>query len=97
MNTKKTQNFYTKQTRNFWFSVGLVFLFSFCLVEPVRAQGVSFFLLPDSESFEVGDAFSVELAVNTAGTSINSARTVIYFPSDKLLGHIFLTPKCLDF
>ncbi len=48
------------------------------------AEGASLFLLPESESFEVGDTFSVELSVNTAGIPINSARTVIYFPSDKL-------------
>ncbi len=48
------------------------------------AQAASLFFFPESESFEVGDTFSVELAINTDGISINSARAVIYFQLNKL-------------
>jgi len=84
MNAKKIQNLYIEQTRNFWFSVGLVLLFSISLVQPVRAQGASIFLSPGSKSFKVGDIFSVEVKVDTADIPINAAQTIIYFPPDKL-------------
>lgn len=73
-----------KQNLNFWFLVGLVFLFGISFVKPVWAEGVSLYISPGSRSFRVGNTFSIELKVDTAGVFINAAQTIISFPADKL-------------
>ena len=70
----------------FWVCAIFVLFFNFSegLIKPIMAQSGSLFLLPGSESFAVGDNFSAELRVDSAGIPINAAQTAIYFPVDKL-------------
>ena len=56
----------------------------FFIAAPVQAQGGSLFLSPGSGSFIVGDAFSVEVELDTAGIPVNAAQATIYFPLDRL-------------
>ena len=63
--------------------VPIAFLF-FAVAFSVQAEGASLFLFPGSESFIVGDSFSVELKIDTAGFPINAAQTKIYFPPDNM-------------
>ncbi|MCK4782025.1 hypothetical protein KAS79_03855 [Candidatus Parcubacteria bacterium] len=85
MDTKQTQNLYTKQTRNFWFGVGLVFLlFSVGLAQPVRAEGASLYLSPSSGSFFIGSTFDVSIFVNTNGEDINAVEVNLKFDPTKL-------------
>jgi len=64
------------------------FLFVFLLLTLfpwlAEAKGASLFFSPSSESFTIGDIFSVQLLVDTAGMPINAAQATIYFPADKL-------------
>jgi len=66
------------------FIVNLVFFFSFCLVQPVRAAGASLYLSPSSGSFLVGSTFTVSIFVNTEGNEINLVWADLKFPSDKI-------------
>jgi len=66
------------------FNFLLVFLILTLVPWIADAKGASLFLLPSSESFNIGDTFSVEVKVDTAGTPINAAQAFIYFPVDKL-------------
>ncbi|MCK4782024.1 hypothetical protein KAS79_03850 [Candidatus Parcubacteria bacterium] len=85
MNTKPTRNLYTKQTRNFWFCVGLVFLlFGVGLAQPVRAEGASLCLSPSQGSYNIGQSFSVNIMLNTDGAAVNAAQAVLYYPSAQL-------------
>ena len=59
----------------------IIFLF-FLITFPLQVEGASLLLSPGSESFSVGDSFSVELRIDTAGDSINTAQATIYFPVD---------------
>lgn len=59
----------------------IIFLF-FLILFPLRAEGASLFLSPGSESFIIGDSFSVELRIDTTEDPINAAQTTIYFPPD---------------
>lgn len=64
--------------------IGLVLLSILGLVKPALAGEASLFLSPASESFFVGDTFSVEVMVDTGGTPINAARAHIHFPFQEL-------------
>jgi len=66
------------------FNFLLVFLILTLVPWIANAGGASLFLLPSSESFNIGDTFSVEVKVDTAGSPINAAQAFIYFPVDKL-------------
>ena len=57
---------------------------SLLLTSSVQAQEASLYLLPEKGSFGVGEIFSVDLKVDTAGLPINAAETILYFPKDKL-------------
>ena len=61
--------------------LSLILVFTF---QRTEAAGTSLILSPASESFIVGDTFSVEIKVDTAGIPINAAQATIYFPVDKL-------------
>jgi len=73
-------------SKNFQFTIFnfLIILVISALFFPsaIKAEEASLFLSPGSESFIVGDSFSVELGVDTAGLPINAAQTTIYFPPD---------------
>ncbi|MCK4782026.1 hypothetical protein KAS79_03860 [Candidatus Parcubacteria bacterium] len=84
MDTKQTQNLYTKQTRNFWFSVGLVFLFSVGLAQSVKAAGASLYLAPSQGTFFVGSTFSVSVYVDTKNQKINAVELDLKFPPEIL-------------
>ncbi|MFQ6049490.1 MAG: cohesin domain-containing protein [Candidatus Paceibacterales bacterium] len=84
MNTKRTQNLGIKQTRNFWFSVGLVLLFSVSLVQPALADGASLYLSPTSGTFFVGSTFDVSIFVNTGGEDVNAVEVNLKFDPKKL-------------
>ena len=71
-------------TRNFWFSVSLVLLFSFGLVQPVRAEGVSLSIYPQTGSFTVGSTFDVSIFVNTGGENVNAVKVDLKFDPEKL-------------
>jgi len=75
---------YTKQKLNFWFSVGLVFLFSVGLVQPVRAAEASLFLSPGSGQYQVGSTFQVKVKTDSKGTPINAAEAKVSFSQDML-------------
>jgi hypothetical protein len=64
--------------------VGLVLLSVFGLTKLALADEASLFLSPASESFLVGETFSVEVMVDTGDTFINAAHAHINFPSEKL-------------
>ena len=59
--------------KKIWFSLGLVFLFSFYLITPVKAGSASLFLSPPSATYLVGSTFSVKIKVNSGGEDINAA------------------------
>jgi len=61
-----------------------VLLFSAFLIRPALAQNGSLFFSPASESFKVGETFSVELKLDTAEDLINAAEVKIYFPEENL-------------
>jgi len=54
------------------------------IASSVKGEGASLFFSPSSESFTMGDTFSVDLKVDTAGIPINAAEATIHFPVDKL-------------
>jgi len=82
----------TKQKRNFWFRVSLVFcsvsvlclLFSVSLVMPAEAGSASLYLSPSSGTHNVGSTFSVAVKVNSGGVAINTAGGTINFNSAQL-------------
>lgn len=85
--TKQTLNFYTKQKRNLWFRVSLVF----CLVSvscllpwAVWAQKASLYLVPSSGTYTVGNTFLVQVKVNSGGVAINAADGTLIFDVDDL-------------
>lgn len=84
MSTKQTQNKYPKQTRNFWFSFGLVLLFSFGLMGFSRAAGASLYLSPYSGTFFAGSTFNVSVFLDTEGNSINAVQVDLKFPPELL-------------
>jgi len=84
MNVKQIPNFYTKQTRNFWLSMGLVFLFCVSLVQSARAGGASLYLGPNSGTFFVGSTFDVSVFMNTGGENVNAVEVNIQFDPRKL-------------
>jgi len=59
-------------------------LFSLSLTKSALADGASLFLSPASESFLIGDTFSVEVKVDTGGIPINAAHAHIHFSSEEL-------------
>ncbi len=67
----------------FLFTVALMLVLSSGIAQSAET-GASFFLFPGSETFKVGDTFSMELRIDTTGIPINSAQTVIYFPTNTL-------------
>ena len=61
-----------------------ILIFSFAAIHSAGAEGASLLLSPGSESFSVGEIFSVKIKIDTAGIPINTAQAVIYFSVDKL-------------
>jgi len=87
MNTEPKRNLYTKQKRNFWFSVSLVF----CLVsvlcslpEAAWAQTATLYLLPSTGNYTVGTTFSVTVKVSSGGIPINAAEGSLIFNTEEL-------------
>lgn len=68
----------------FLFTVALMLILSSGIAQSVKNGGASFFLSPSSETFKVGDTFSMELKINATGIPINSAQAVIHFSTDIL-------------
>jgi len=68
----------------------LLVLISFVLVligglpTVARAEEASFYLLPGSGIYRVGETFSVNVMINVSGMPINASQAKIYFPTDKL-------------
>jgi hypothetical protein len=61
-----------------------ILLFSAIPIRFAFAQNGSLYLEPGSESFSVGETFSVKLMVDAAGIQINAAESTLYFPADRL-------------
>ncbi len=70
--------------KKIWFSLGLVFLFSFYLITPVKAAGASLFLSPPSATYAVGSTFSVKVKMNSGGEAINAAEGNLIFNPDEI-------------
>jgi len=91
----------TKLTRNFWFSVSLVLLFSVSLVALPRiaeARGASLYLSPSSGTYEVGSNFSVKVKVNSGGQAINAAEATLTFnPAEISVVNISKTGSIFSF
>jgi hypothetical protein len=62
----------------------LMLVFLIFSPDKVNSQEASLFIFPGSESFQVGEVFSIELRVDTKDMPINAAQTTIYFPFDKV-------------
>ena len=62
--------------------LSIILFFSVALF--TQAQGASLFLSPGSESFIIGDIFSVKVNIDTNSIPINAAQITIDFPPDKL-------------
>ena len=84
MKSKINARYDAKLCLKFLFSVGLVCLFSVGLVSPVRAAEASFYIASQSENFEIGQTFSVDVLINSEEASINAAQAKINFPSEIL-------------
>ncbi len=84
MNAKQTRNRYPKQTRNFWFSFGLVLLFSFGLVAFAGAKDASLSIFPQTGTFTTGSTFEVSIFINTGGSSVNAVQVDLEFDPGKL-------------
>ena len=70
--------------KKIWFSLGLVFLFSFYLITPVKAGSASLFLSPPSATYLVGSTFSVKIKVNSGGENINAAEGNLTFNPNEI-------------
>jgi len=67
--------------KKIFITICIVFILSFGLSQPSRAQEASFYLSPASGSYDLGRTFSVNLLINSGGAAINAAQATIYFPS----------------
>jgi len=64
-------------------SLFLIFVFSFSVfVLPAQAQSASLYLNPSSNSYTVGNTFSVDIKVNTGGRAINAAEGSLIFDTN---------------
>jgi len=63
--------------------ISVLFL-SFSSVHVVEAADASLYLVSESNSYYVGETFSVRLKLNTGGVPIGAAQAVLTFPDDKL-------------
>lgn len=61
-----------------------VCLFIIFIFSPVKARAASLYFSPSVGSFIVGDIFSTELFVDTAGAAINNAEAAVNFPTEFL-------------
>ncbi|MCP6718028.1 MAG: cohesin domain-containing protein [Patescibacteria group bacterium] len=68
----------------FLLGVVLVLVLGVRISQAVEVKGSSLFLSPGSETFKLGDSFSVEVKIKTGDIPINSAQAVIHFPADTL-------------
>ena len=50
----------------------------------ISAQEASFYVLPESGNYEVGQSFRVDVLINSEGISLNASQATIHFPTDKL-------------
>ncbi len=50
----------------------------------INAQEASFYVLPESGSYEVGQSFRVDVLIKSEGVSLNASQATIHFPTDKL-------------
>lgn len=61
----------------------IIIILSFLAISSADAHSAFLYLDPSKESFDVGEEFSVSVKVGT-DFSINTVKTVLYFPQDKL-------------
>jgi hypothetical protein len=70
------------------FTLIFIFLISFCLTaisgKSVLAEGAALFLSPSSNSYIVGEIFSISVKTHTGGTPINAGEASLNFPADLL-------------
>jgi len=79
--------FYLKKFKNTFRYLVFCFSFAFLFLGMVReteAAQASFYVLPESGDYEVGNRFSVSVFINSDGAAINAAQSVVYFSADKL-------------
>ncbi len=84
MRFKEALKFNIRQTRNFWLSTVLVFLFSVTLLQPAKAGGGSLYLAPSRGSFLLGSTFSISIFIDTKGNEINALEVNLKFPPELL-------------
>ncbi|MDP3991264.1 MAG: cohesin domain-containing protein [Candidatus Nealsonbacteria bacterium] len=66
----------------FWISA--ILIFSFALILPIKAEGASLYLSPNSGSFFVGSTFNVSIFINTGDENINAVKADLKFDPQKL-------------
>ncbi len=50
----------------------------------ISAHEASFYVLPESGNYEIGQSFRVDVLINSEGVSLNASQATIHFPTDKL-------------
>ncbi len=50
----------------------------------INAQEASFYVLPESGSYQIGQSFRVDVLIKSEGVSLNASQATIHFPTDKL-------------
>ena len=83
INTLKTTNIRQRTTKNWWYLVFILVVFS-VLPEAAGAAGASLYFSPASGTFFVGSTFDISIFINTGGEDVNAVQVDIKFDPQKL-------------